>query len=259
MWRLSDLLIFPAPVMNVVVLDQIADEVGAKPFRFQAEDGVPLYGWHRPSSGRRAVLFFHGNAETVADRVALQDWLHDIGWDVFIVAYRGYPGSGGSPSEDGLRLDALALWRYVTETRKIPANRVVLHGKSLGGGVAAMLAAEVKPGGVVLESTFTAVVDVAAERLAPLPVGPFIRSPFLTRERAPRIAGPILVLHADQDVVIPVSHGRTLGRMFADRGRYVEVAGLGHGETLPIADPTARDAYRSLLYEVDPYLVSRER
>jgi pimeloyl-ACP methyl ester carboxylesterase len=251
MWGWQELLIFPAPTLDATVLDQLAARTGAKTLELESGDGTQLYGWHRPANGERAVLFFHGNAETVADRVPLQDFLVEQGWDVVVIAYRGYPGSDGTPSEEGLALDARAAWDFVTGAQglDVPPSRVVIHGKSLGGGVSALLAEQVQPAGLVMESTFLSIAEVAKARFPLYPVDQLLKHPFDTKSRAPNIACPTLVMHADRDQTIPVSHGRALAKLFPD-ARYVEVEGLGHGETLPLADPQARSAYLGLLGQV---------
>lgn len=249
LWNWQDLLIFPAPTVDSYVLDQVAGRVGAEVIHVAASDGTILYGWHRPATGARAVLFFHGNAETVADRTPLHDFLVEKGWDVVVIAYRGYPGSPGSPSEDGLRLDARAAWEYVTQTLHIPKERIIIHGKSLGGGVSAMLAEEVEPAGLVMESTFLSIPDVAWSKFPVYPVDHLVKHPFLTKERAGMIDCPVLVMHADRDQTIPVEHGRQLAKLFPDV-RYVEVHGLGHAETLPLVDVDARIAYEKFLDEI---------
>jgi alpha-beta hydrolase superfamily lysophospholipase len=225
------------------VLDAIAERVGARVIEPVASDGVRVYGWHRPAKGDKCVVFCHGNAETIADRVPLHDFLVEHGFDVVLVAYRGYPGSDAVvPSEEGCRLDARAAWEYATETLNFPPSRVIVHGKSLGGGVAAMLCEDHDPAGLVMESTFLSIQAVADGRLGPLSGRLQARHPFDTRVRAPLIDVPVLVIHADQDQVIPVEHGRELARLFP-AATYVEVASLGHGETLPLVDPEARRAY----------------
>lgn len=249
LYAMQGWLVFPAPVLDAAQLDAIAARVGAAPVRLEAEDGTKLYGWHRAAGGDRAVVLFHGNAETVADRVPLHDVLVDLGWDVVIVAYRGYPGSEGTPSEAGLRLDARAAWAFATDRLGIPPARVVVHGKSLGGGVAALLAEEVQPAGLVLESTFTSIADVARSRFPIYPVDTLLVHRFATRERAPSIRSRVLVLHGDRDTVIPVAHGRELATLFP-HAAYVESAGLGHGESLPLVDGAAREAYERLLEQI---------
>jgi len=192
------------------------------------------------------VLFTHGNAETVVDRVGLQDMLVDSGIDFLTFAYRGYPGSPGTPSEAGLRLDVRAAWRYATEQLGFPAHRVIVHGKSLGGGVAGLLCGEVTPGGLVLESTFLSVVEVVRDR-APYPrVAEMVTEAFDTASRAPAISCPVLILHGDQDRVIPVRHGRMLSQQF-NQASYIELAGAAHGESLTVVEPRAREAYFELI------------
>ena len=246
-WGLHERMVFPAPTLDRGVLDAIAERVGARVFEPTTSDGVRVYGWHRPAKGEKALLFCHGNAETIADRVPLHDFLVDLGFDVVLVAYRGYPGSDAVvPGEEGVRLDARAAWEWSTETLGIPPSRTIVHGKSLGGGVAAMLCEDHDPAGLVMESTFLSIQEVADKRLGPLSGRIQARHPFETRLRAPLIDVPVLVLHADQDQVIPVEHGRALAKLFPN-ATYVEVPGLCHGETLPLVDPVARRAYTEFL------------
>jgi len=248
LYLLQDGALFPAPKLPRAALDAVAKQVGATPLTLTASDGVHLYAWHRAAGDARrgVVLFFPGNAEAVMDRQDLHQLVLHHGWDIVVLAYRGYPGSEGHPSERGLGLDARAAWDWVTGTLAVPPDRVVLHGKSLGGGVAALLAEAVRPRALVLESTFTSVADVAARQFPIYPVRLLVRHPFDTRARARYIGVPVLVMHGDADTVIPVRHGRALSTAFPDV-RYVEVAGMGHQETLPVVDPRAREAYLALL------------
>jgi pimeloyl-ACP methyl ester carboxylesterase len=250
-------LLFPAPVIDVAVLDGLAAESGAVPLRLHAEDGTSLYAWHRPAEGGvtrdRAVLLFGGNAEPVSGRVQLHDLLAGLGWDVFVVAYRGYPGSEGSPSEAGLRQDAAVMWGHVTQTLGIRPERVVVHGKSLGGGVAAMLVEQVPVGALVLESTFLSIPDVAREQYWMYPLEWLVRHPFRTVDRAPGISVPALVLHSDADELIPVAQGRALATLLP-RAIYVEAEGRGHSESLILTDPACRRAYLGLLEDIEEAL-----
>lgn len=247
LYFLQDALIFPAPGgIEGTQLDDAARELGATPVRVEAEDGVELYGWHRPAGGARAIVFFHGNGETVAGNLPLLRLATQEGWDYVAFAYRGYPGSQGVPSEEGLATDARAVWDYVVDGASIPPGRVVLHGRSLGGGVATRLAEERNPAALVLESTFTSVLDVVREKYPMYPAKLLLKHPFDTRSRAARVGVPVLVLHGATDPLVPVAHGRELPTLFAD-AQYVEAPDRGHNTSLIGTVPAVRDAYVAFL------------
>jgi hypothetical protein len=235
--------------MDQAMLDHAAAEVGARPLRVPTEDGELLYGWHRPARPRpqapAVVVYFHGNAEPVSGSMGLLRLSQRLNLDWVAVAWRGYPGSTGQPTEQGLRRDARAVHRYVIEELGFAPHQIVLHGRSLGGALAAGLAAEAPVGGLVLESTFSSLRAVAEARFPWFPVGRLLRHPFPTDRLVDRIDVPTLVLHGDQDRVVPVGHGRWLASQI--RGaHYVEVAGAGHDRLLPLVDAEARDAWTEL-------------
>ena len=246
LWFMQDRMVFPAPGgIDREALDQAAREVGAIPVTFEADDGVRLYGWHRRKSSDRLVIYFPGNAETVAANIALQRLLLASDWDVFALAYRGYPGSEGRPTEAGVALDALAAWAWAIG--RYPPERIVLHGRSLGGGVAAHLAEDRNPAGLVLESTFVSALALARQRAPVYPVDKMFRHPFDTRSRAPRVGVPTLLMHSRDDRVIPVDlGGRALQPYFAE-AEYHETGQWGHGHCLPVVERELRRAYLSFL------------
>ena len=126
------------------------------------DDRVRLHGWYIPHpQAQRVVLFFHGNAGNISHRGDSVAIFQRLGLNVFIFDYRGYGRSEGSPSEQGLYRDAAAAWRYLTETRGFDAREIVLFGRSLGGAVAAQLAAVQQPGALILESTLSSARDFA--------------------------------------------------------------------------------------------------
>lgn len=254
LWRFQEVMIFPAPGgIGTDSLDSSAREIGAEPIRLQAADGTALYGWYKEaltgSPGKKAVLYLHGNAETVAAPGPLMRLANQNGWDFAVVAFRGYPGSEGSPSEVGLAEDADALWAYVTDVRHVPARNVVIHGRSLGGAVAVGLAERVDPGALVVESSFRSMLEMARTQAPIYPVDRLLRHPFDTWSRAPRIDVPTLVLHGDADTIVPVDHGRSLAERFAS-AQYVEVPGGHHNELLVLRDPSAKRAWLDLLSTV---------
>ena len=228
-------MIFPGPQgVSVSMMNDVAAQVGATELSIPTEDGETLYGWHRAavwSGPRRVVLYFHGNASSLLAQMELQNLLLSEGWDFVGIHYRGYPGSTGVPSEAGLHKDAAAAWKWVTEELGAEPGRVAIHGRSLGGGVAVPLAASTNPGALVLESTFTSVVDLAKEHFRWLPIGSILEHRFMTRDFAKRVSCPLLVAHGAADSIIDVHHGKELARLFhADE--YIEVARIDHNDML---------------------------
>ncbi|MDR2188906.1 MAG: alpha/beta hydrolase [Azonexus sp.] len=125
---------------------------------------VKLHGWFVPHpSARGTVLLFHGNASSIGNWLEWPRLFHHLGYAAFIIDYRGFGRSTGTPSEQGTHEDASAAWRYLTATRGITAKDIVIVGHLLGGAVAAELAARVTPRALVLQSTFTAFPDLAAD------------------------------------------------------------------------------------------------
>ncbi|MFT6816477.1 MAG: fermentation-respiration switch protein FrsA (DUF1100 family) [Myxococcota bacterium] len=241
-------LLFPAPFVPQVALDEAAQQFGCEAIRLTTSDGVSLYAWYRESRGERAVLFLHGNGESVADRPELIAQLHMAGWDVLVPAYRGYPGSEGSPSEEGLYKDARAAWDYLINERGFDPSDIVVHGKSMGGGVATGLVMDVHPAALVLESTFTSLTEVAGRVAWMYPVQWMMADRFDTAARASLLDLPVLLLHGTDDPLIPIEHARINLQRFPDAD-LVEVA-AGHAETLTMLDAAARRAYMGLLTRV---------
>jgi fermentation-respiration switch protein FrsA (DUF1100 family) len=177
----------------------------------RTEDGVRLHGWFVPAPTPRAtLLFFHGNAGNISHRLDSLRIFHRLGLSVFIFDYRGYGRSDGSPSEAGTRNDARAAWRYITDTRAVPASEVVLFGRSLGAAIAAWLAGQYRPGALIVESTFTSVPDMASELYWWLPARHLARFQYATRDYLKATMCPVLVVHSPNDEIIPFHHAEAL-------------------------------------------------
>ena len=143
---------------------------------FESPVGVKLNGWfYPPETGMPVVLFCHGNADNISYFIDSAKQLADIGLGVFMFDYRGYGASDGSPSEKGTYLDALAAWDYLIRRKKMKSPDIIVLGRSLGGPIAAYLAAGRRPRALFLESTFTSMPDVAAAVYPYLPVRKFLR------------------------------------------------------------------------------------
>lgn len=177
--------------------------------RLRTSDGLDLSGWYIPAQDSdRVLLFFHGNAGNMSHRGDSIALFHQLGLNVFIFDYRGYGRSEGTPSEVGLYRDARSAWNYLTRDRGFASKDVILFGRSLGGAVAAKLASEVKPGGLILESTFSSARDMADEVFPVLTRLVYLRFRFNTAAQIRQVHSPVLVLHSPDDEIIPYHQGR---------------------------------------------------
>lgn len=180
--------------------------------RLRTADGIELHGWFIPASGPRVLLFFHGNAGNVSDRLSSIRVFNELGLSVLIIDYRGYGDSAGRPTEQGTYIDAEAAWRHLTETRGFAPQRIVVFGRSLGGAVAAWLAARVDPAALIVESSFTSIPDLAQELYPWLPARWLSRFDYPTRKHVAAVTCPVLVVHSRDDEIAPFSHAE---RIFA--------------------------------------------
>lgn len=193
-------------------------------------DGVGLSAWFVGTDKTRdVVLFCHGNAGNISHRLDSFSIFHRLGLNTFIFDYRGYGRSGGEPSEQGTYRDVEAAWRYLTEAEKIPPQRIILFGRSLGGAVAAQLTVKVKPKALILESTFTSLTDVGAEAYPFLPVRLLSRYRYDTRRFLPEIHVPVLVVHSPDDEIIPFSHGKALFEAANEPKEFLKIFGDHNG------------------------------
>ncbi|HPC83188.1 MAG TPA: alpha/beta hydrolase [Thermoanaerobaculaceae bacterium] len=202
-------------------------------------DGVRLHAWwvsppNPPLPGettRPTLLYLHGNAGNLSHRGTVAATLaRRLGMDVLVLDYRGYGRSEGSPHESGLYEDARAAWRHLTVDRAVPARRIVVYGKSLGGGVATQLASEVQPAGLVLQSTFTSIPDMAAHHYPFVP-RLLLRTRMDSLSKIERVGCPLLVIHSHADEIVPFAHGQRLFAAAREPKRLFAVERAGHNDT----------------------------
>jgi hypothetical protein len=196
--------------------------------RLKTQDGVAISVWHVPAASNaaaaRTILYLHGNAGNNGHRLDALLALHDLGVNVLMPDYRGYGNSSGEPSEKGTYLDALAAWEFLTRDRDIPAERIVILGRSLGGAVASWLALEVQPGGLVLEASFTSARDMVSKVF---PIAPrwLCRFKYDSLARMPKLKCPVLIAHSPNDEMVPYEHGRRLFAAACEPKSFVELTG----------------------------------
>lgn len=175
----------------------------------ETADGLSLVFWQAsPQPGQPVILYFHGNGGNAGDRADALLPLVEAGYGVVLAEYRGYGGNPGKPSEAMLLADGARYLGYVRQHFR--DHRVVLWGESLGGGVALPLAAANDVAGVILDSPFTSLVAVAAEKYPFVPVETLLQTRFDNLAVIRSVRVPILILHGERDTVVPASHGHAL-------------------------------------------------
>jgi len=178
------------------------------------EDGLALTSWYRPAApGRPTLIYFHGNGGVIAGRgYKVRPYL-DAGYGVLMAEYRGYGGNPGKPHEQGLYADGRANLLFLSDEGVSP-GRWVLYGESLGTGVAVQMAAEYAAtgpvGALVLESPFESMAEAAAHHYPFVPARLLVKDRFDSASKIASVRAPVLVVHGENDRVIPVAQGKGL-------------------------------------------------
>lgn len=217
---------------------------GAALLELRAADAVPVVAMHFPAPpGARTVVHFHGNGETIDANVPFARGLASRGLGVLLVEYRGYGASAGTPTEEGLYLDAAAALDALAKGGAGP-DRIVLSGTSLGTGVAAEMAVRGRGAALVLIAPYTSIPRVADRFVPFLPTSLMIRDRFDTLEKTARIHLPSLVIHGDEDEVIPYPMGQEVAAHLG--AKLITVPGGHHNDLLALRGRELLDAIAEL-------------
>ncbi len=193
---------------------------------------VRVEAWFLPAQASRAsvggvaspcpvVIYCHGNAELIDDNEGrAREWAKR-GFSVMLPEYRGYGRSGGEPSQAAITEDLLRFYDLLVARPDVDASRIYIHGRSLGGGVAAQIAARRPTAGLILESTFTSIARFAWG-VGGVPW--IVNHPFRTDAALREYKNPVLIFHGSEDTIISVSHGRALHRLMP-QSTYIETRG----------------------------------
>jgi uncharacterized protein len=201
--------------------------------RLKTADGLELISWHRAAaSGRPTIVYFHGNGGNISYRAFRIHPYLNRGYGLLLVEYRGYGGNPGTPTERGLYEDGRAAMTFIAD-EGVPADDVVLYGESLGGGIAVQVAAEQARaskavGALILEAPLSSVTDVAAYHYPLIPVRWLLEDRFESAGKIGDVAAPVLIIHGENDWVVPIDFGRALFKAAKEPKESWWISGGGH-------------------------------
>ncbi|WP_260581825.1 alpha/beta hydrolase [Sphingopyxis sp. PET50] len=210
---------------------------GYRAIRTETSDGLRLSALYRAAQpGRRTVVFFHGNGDSLEGAAHATRGLAAEDYGVLLVEYRGYGGNPGSPDEDGLYRDGEAALGWLAREGIAP-SQIILFGNSIGSGPATEMAARHPVAALILVSGFSSLPDVAASHVRWLPVRRLVRDRFANADKLGAVSGAVFLLHGDRDRVVPVANARRLHAARPDAALMI-VPGAGH--ELVYGDATQR-------------------
>ena len=190
-------------------------------------DGEQVIVWHVPAKpGHAVILYFPGNGDFLAGRVSRFRAMTSDGTGLVALSYRGYAGSSGAPSEQGILQDAAAAYAFTSA--RYAADRIVAWGFSLGTGVAVATAADHPVGKLILEAPYTSTADIAAMQFWFAPVRYLMKDPFHSDRRIERVTAPLLIMHGTSDPLIPIVFGERLFALAHELKQFVRLPGGGH-------------------------------
>jgi len=219
---------------------------------YQTDDNETINGWYVPAAQDAPVLIFcHGNAGNISHRLPNIRLLAAWGISTFIFDYRGFGRSTGSISEEGLYLDALGAHRFLTEDRGIDPARLVPFGRSMGGPVAVDLATRITPPCLVLESTFTKLVDLVESVYPGMGLESELTMVFGAEDKIETVGCPTLFIHGDSDDIVDYRLGRALFDRAGEHKRFYTIAGALHNDTFDVG---GEEYFRTLAGFITEYV-----
>jgi alpha-beta hydrolase superfamily lysophospholipase len=238
-WLFADRILFPAPKEPGYRMDESV-------FFVECQDGVKIACkyWHNPSADHKTILYSHGNAEDIGRiEESLAHWV-ETGYSVLAYDYPGYGHSSAKPSEQGCYNAIDAVYEHLKKNLGIPAEQIVIWGRSLGTGPSCYLAEKEKVAGLVLETPFISAFLTVTE----IPVVPWDRFPNL--KRAPNLSIPTIVIHGHRDEIVPFRHGKRFFEALPEPKTFLQFQNAGHNDLSEIGGDQYREKINDFLSRV---------
>ncbi|MBY0355232.1 MAG: alpha/beta hydrolase [Rickettsiales bacterium] len=177
----------------------------------QSADGTHVQVWHRKArAGYPTIVYFHGNGGHLGGRAHYYKLLSDAGFGILALSYRGYGSSEGRPSEEGFYQDARATMEYASTKTALKPHDIIIYGESIGTGVAVQMATEFPTAALVLQSPYTSVDAVAADKYPWIPTHWLLKDHFDSLSKISKVHVPLLLFHGEKDTIVPIRLGKML-------------------------------------------------
>ena len=185
--------------------------VNIEKVKIRTQDGLNLLGWYPEKDiiKNKTILFFHGNAGSLENRIHKLNHFQDMKVNFLIIAWRGFSGNQGKPSETGLYEDGESAIRWLLK-KGIDEKNIVIYGESLGTGVATHLSQNRNFAGIILETPFTSMIDAAKKFYPYIPVSFLLKDKYENKNKIKNIKFPILVMHGEKDQIVPFDMGKKI-------------------------------------------------
>ena len=179
--------------------------------RIKTSDNIELLGWYHEKNLKdfKTLIFFHGNAGSLENRIHKLNHFRDMNINFLIIAWRGFSGNNGNPTEQGLYEDGKSAIDWLIK-KGVSEKNLILYGESLGTGVATHLAQNKNFAGVILETPFTSMIDAAKKFYPYIPVKLLLKDKFENYKKIKNINSPILIMHGEVDQLVPFSMGKKI-------------------------------------------------
>ena len=186
-------------------------KVNIEKVNIKTSDNINLLGWfHKKDLNKfKTIVYFHGNAGTLDNRIHKLNHFKDMEVNFLIIAWRGFSGNKGSPTEEGLYIDGLSAVNWIIN-QGVKEEDIILYGESLGTGIATEIAQNKNFAGVILETPFTSMIDAAKEFYPYIPVNLLLKDRFENFKKIKNINSPILIMHGEQDTIVPFKMGKKI-------------------------------------------------
>ena len=186
-------------------------EVDVQKIKIKTSDGLNLSGWFHKKDLKKfkTIVYFHGNAGKLENRIHKLNHFKDMDVNFLIIAWRGFSGNDGKPSEEGLYVDGNSTIKWL-KSLGLSEKNIIIYGESLGTGVATEIAQSNDYAGLILETPFTSMIEAAKNFYPYIPVSLLLKDKYENQKKIKNINIPILVMHGEVDQIVPFWMGKKI-------------------------------------------------